>query len=530
MSYTKSRRLFSVLLALWAALSCGVLAQQPSDSKAPASPKTVTVASKLFPESRILAEIMSQLLEEHADLKVVRKQGLGGTMVCFQALQQGDVDIYPEYTGTGLVTILNEDPAAADPLRTFLQVSQEFQKRYNLVWLSPFGFNNTYALALRKDVAEELGLQTISDLKPYQESLRVAVSHEFLSRPDGFPGLQKTYGLNFSNIKGMEHSLAYQAVASGKVDLIDAYSTDGELERYDLTLLVDDRSLFPPYHGAAIVRAELLEEHPEVRDALESLAWLLDDEAMRRLNFSLQEEKKPLPEVARDFLLQAQLLGEQGASAPGALETSAFGGSLRETVRLMGEHLNLVGLSLGLAIIVGVPLGILITRYQHISQAVLSVAGIIQTIPSIALLAFFIAIPGLGLGLRSAVLALFLYALLPIVRNTYTGILQVDSKLLEAARGIGLTQREILRIVELPLATPTIMAGIRTSAVINIGVATLAAFIGAGGLGDPIVTGLQLNDPHLILSGAVPAALLAIVVDKSLGLLESRLAPRGSGG
>lgn len=523
------KRSLPIFLFLFFSLLGPTLAQldleRPNESD-----HTIVVGSKLLPESRILAELMSQLLEAHTDFDVVRRLGLGGTMVCFQAMQNGEIDIYPEYTGTGAVTILELDLKLRDPLQTFLVVSRGFRKRFNITWLEPFGFNNTYVLAVHKDVASQFGLETISDLKEVEETVNVGVSHEFLNRADGFPGLQDVYDLNFANIRGMEHSLAYQAVDSRNIDVLDAFSTDGELMRYDLTLLEDDRLLFPPYHGAPLIRQEVLSAHPQIREVLTKLAWRLDDETMRGLNYRVQEEKISIAEVARDFLTEEGLLGEVSVSQEA--EAGGFFSYLQQragkTLSLTVEHLTLVGLSLGLAILVGLPLGIFITRYQRFAQPVLSLSGIIQTIPSIALLAFFIAVPGLGLGLRSAVVALFLYALLPIVRNTYTGIQEVDPKLLEAARGIGLTERELLTIVELPLAVRTIMAGVRTSAVINIGVATLAAFIGAGGLGEPIVTGLQLNDPYLILSGAVPAALLAVVVDKALGLLEGGLTPGGS--
>ncbi len=505
-----------------------------AQSQNPESDKlsTIVVGSKLFPESRILAELMSQILEQETDLTVERRQGLGGTMVCLQALRNGDLDIYPEYTGTGLVTVLGQELPEASPLRTYLTVASQFREQYGLVWLEPWGFNNTYALAVRQETAEKFGLETISDLKEHQNVLQVGVSHEFLSRPDGFPGLSKAYGLKFAHTRGLEHSLAYQAMANENIDLTDAFSTDGELLRYKLKLLTDDRSLFPPYQGAPVIREEVLRVRPEVEKVLNKLAWRIDDEKMRQLNYRVQVENVSIPQVAREFLAAEGLLGE--AEVQSLTLADGDKGKFAElqariatTGRLTGEHLTLVGLSLGLAVLVGVPLAVFITRHPGLSQTVLSISGVIQTIPSIALLAFFIAVPGLGLGLRSAVLALFLYALLPIVRNTYTGILGIDPRLLEAARGIGLTEREVLRVVELPLATKTIMAGVRTSAVINVGVATLAAFIGAGGLGDPIVTGLQLNDPYLILWGAIPAAILALLVDKVLGLFENRLTPNG---
>ena len=197
------------------------------------------------------------------------------------------------------------------------------------------------------------------------------------------------------------------------------------------------------------------------------------------------------------------------------------------TLDLTLRHLFLTAVAVVLAIAIAVPLGIVLTRREALAGPVLGAAGVIQTVPGLALLAFMIPLPGLGLGARSAITALFLYALLPIVRNTYAGIKEVDPDVVEAALGMGLYDRQILWRIELPLAMRTIMAGIRTSTVISIGVATLAAFIGAGGLGDPIVTGLQLNDTHLILSGAIPAALLAVAVDFALGRLERVLTPSG---
>ena len=357
------------------------------------------------------------------------------------------------------------------------------------------------------------------------------MSHEFLNRPDGFPGLREAYGFQFANVTGMEHGLAYQAIASGKIDLIDAFSTDGELLRYKLHPLRDDRQFFPPYYACPVVRQELLRAHPEVRAALERLGFAINDQTMQKLNYSVQEEKVPIPEAVSRFLQDNDLIEKTQIVEDDEERQDGFFAMMWQrrlkTLSLTRRHIYLAMASLLLAIGFGVPVGILITRYDSLAQPVLTISGIIQTIPSIALLAFMIPVPGLGLGVKSAICALFLYALLPIIRNTYTGIQEVDGQLLEAARGMGLTDRQLLTIVELPLATRTIMAGIRTSAVINVGVATLAAFIGAGGLGDPIVTGLQLNDTDLILAGAIPAALLAIVVDQLLGLVERILAPKG---
>jgi osmoprotectant transport system permease protein len=323
-------------------------------------------------------------------------------------------------------------------------------------------------------------------------------------------------------------------MAEGKIDLIDTYTTDGKLSRFPVVLLEDDRGFFPPYDAAPVVRRATLDAHPGLQRVLRRLAFTLDDAKMAELNHAVEHEGRSFAAVAREFLDEAHLLDDavRDPTRVGA-DRADFGAFLwsqrTRLLSLTGQHLFLTLVAVALAIVVSLPLGILLTRFERLAQPVIGTTGVIQTIPSLALLAFMIPVPGLGLGSRSAVAALFLYALLPIVRNTYAGIKAVDENLIEAARGMGLTDPQILRRVQLPLAVRTIMAGIRTSTVISLGVATLAAFIGAGGLGDPIVTGLQLNDTRLILSGAIPAALLAVLADLALGRLEARLQPRGVG-
>ncbi len=513
-----------VLISLALLLGGSVSAQEPS--RAP-----IVIGSKSFTESRILGEILAQLVEAHTDARVERRLGLGGTKICFDALCAGEIDVYPEYTGTGLVAILGGE-ALSGPLQTYTSVRAQFRERYDLVWLAPFGFNNTYALAMPEKRADALGVKTISDLAAHVGELRVGVTHEFLNRKDGWPGLSKIYSLGEARIRGMEHGLAYAAIESGETDLIDVYSTDGKLLRYGLRVLEDDRGYFPQYHAAPVVRAKTLEAYPKLGPLLERLALRLPDDRMQRLNYLVEEEKRSFEDVARSFL-QEEGLVDGGAplrmDQPSARKLGFFallGARWRETLALTWQHLGLTLLAVLLATLVAVPLGVLCTRVPRLAQPVLGGAGVIQTIPSLALLAFMIPVPGLGLGASSAVVALFLYALLPIVRNTYTGICEVDADLVEAARGMGLRDAQILRFVQLPLATRTIMAGIRTATVISIGVATLAAFIGAGGLGEPILTGLQLNDTNLILTGAVPAALLAVLVDALLAGVERLLVPR----
>ncbi len=514
-----TRRFAPVVLAL-----CALLA--PALARAQAK---IVIGSKNFTESRLLGEMMAMMIESRTDLEVEHRAGLGGTLVCWTALKRGEIDMYPDYTGTGWSIVLKEPGKVSNPLRAFLFVKERYKALYDVDWLDPFGLNNTYALAMREDLAAKLGIRSISDLKRHESELHAGFSIEFMNREDGWPGLSKYYGLEFAQVRALEHGLAYEAVAAGQIDLLDAYSTDGKLMRYPLRVLKDDRGFFPPYNAAPIVRGATLRAHPEIREALAPLAFAIPDSTMIRLNYAVEEEGRSFHDVAHDFLVSRDLL-EAGPAHRERRRTNVWQfvrSRIRPTLDLGLEHLQLSLSAVLLAILLAVPLGIGVMRTRLGERLALGSASVIQTIPSLALLAFMIAIPGLGLSVRSAVTALFLYALLPILRNTVTGLRSADSELIDAATGIGLTERQILLRVRLPLATSTIMAGIRTSTVISIGVATLAAFIGAGGLGEPIVTGLYLNDTRLILAGAIPAALLALMADWLLGLLEHRLVPRG---
>ena len=492
----------------------------------------IVIGSKNFTENRLLGEIMAQLIEAHTDIQVERRVNLGGTTVVFSALRNGEIDIYSEYTGTAWTVQLGIAETAVDRLRAYLHVASEFERRFGVTWLQPFGFENSYELAMDETIAETMGIRTISDLLPYEDRLRAGVSHEFLNRDDGYPGLAAAYGLEIRDLRGLEHGLAYEAILSDRIDVIDTWTTDGKLRVHDIRILDDDRGFFPPYDSAPVVRSDTLERYPEVGEVLGRLAFRIDNETMQALNYRVEDQGGGFDEVARDFLVSAGLVDDAAAAEPAVVDRDggfpAFLWSRRgQTARLVGQHLGLTAIAVLLAVVVAVPVGVGLTRREALAAPVLGAVGVIQTIPSLALLAFMIPIPLLGLGARSAIAALFLYALLPIVRNTYTGIKEVDADLLEAGRGMGLDSRQILFKLQLPLATRTIMAGVRTSTVISVGVATLAAFIGAGGLGDPIVTGLQLNDTYLILSGAVPAALLALAVDFLLGRFETFLVPRG---
>ena len=516
-----------MLLAL-ASAAAGTTAQDAPPAFPPTEPaRPIVVASKPFGESYLLAEMFAQVLEAH-DFRVERRPGLGATDLAFEALRTGAIDVYPEYTGTGLTAILHEQPVA-DPREAFARVATGFERRWGIRWLPPLGFENTYAIAVRRATAERLGLRTLSDLARAAPGLTAGLSPDFIGRPDGLPGLAQAYGIRFRAVHALGPAVKYQALAAGKVDVIDGYATDGFIARYDLVVLADDRRFFPPYQAAALVGPRLPREAPRAVLALEGLSGRLTEAMMRRLNRRVEVDNEPIARVAADALRELGLAGEPAtetgapaAARPGRQPLGAYLAAQAPTLlRLTLRHLLLVGISLAAAVLLAVPLGLLLERTPHTAEGAIRAVGLLQTIPGIALLAFMI--PLLGIGVVPALVALFLYSLYPILRNTYTGVRNADPDAVSAALAIGMTPGQVLRYVRLPLAAPVIMAGIRTAAVIDVGTATLAAFIGAGGLGDPIVAGLSLSDTRMILSGAIPAALLALLVDAGLGAVEKQV-------
>jgi len=530
------RPLLAVAVAL--ALALLPLGSTPADAAEPdaaarGQAARIVVGSKNFEESRLLAEMFAQLLEARTGLEVERRLGLAGTQVCFEALRGGAIDLYPEYTGTGLASILGAEPQPGpegDAAATLARVRREFLARWDLHWLAPLGFENAYEIAVPRRLAEARGLATISDLARAAGDLRAAFGYEFVERPDGLPGLAETYGLSFASVQPMQQALKYRAAAAGDADVLDVYTTDGRLATHDLVVLADDRGFFPPYEAAPLVRGATLDAQPEIAAALSLLAGALDAETMRGLNHRLQEGREEEPAVARDALAALGLLaGDAHSAAPFAATGEGFGSYLwRRRAQLAArtaEHLALSAGALLLGVLVAVPLGLALERRRAAAETVIRAVALTQTVPSLALLAFMI--PLLGVGPLPALVALWIYSLFPILRNTYTGVRDADPEAVAAALALGMTARRALAEIRLPLATPVIMAGVRTAAVMTVGTATLAAFIGAGGLGEPIVTGLQLADTRMILSGAVPAALLALLVDATLALLERRLRPPG---
>lgn len=487
--------------------------------------RPVVVGSKPFGESYLLAEMFAQIMEARG-VPVSRRFGLGGTEIVFPALQRGDIDVFPEYTGTGLLVILKA-PMATGAQQVFDTVSREFQRRFDVRWLAPLGFENTYAMSVRTETAERLGLKTLSDAARVSGELRAGLTADFIGLPDGLPLLRRVYGLEPRSVNALAVAVKYQALVTGEVDLIDAYSTDGLLDRYPLTVLEDDRHVFPPYDAAAVVRGAVAREQPAAIAALTELSGRIDVTRMRRLNAQVEVEGRPAADVARRALAELGLTAAAAVGpAVGAVAERGLAAYLwdrrADLWRMSLRHLWLAGVSLSFAVLLGVTLGLIVAR-RPAGETVTRGVGLLQTIPGIALLAFML--PVLGIGTVPALTALVLYSLYPIVRGTVTGIRQADAGAVQAAHALGMTPRQVLRLVELPLAMPVVMAGIRTAAVINVGTATLAAFVGAGGLGDPIVAGLALADTRMVLSGAIPAAVLAVLVDVGLAGLQRRLTP-----
>ena len=459
----------------------------------------IVVGSKVFTESVVLGELATQLLQQRG-IRASHQRELGGTTVLWSGMLRGDVACYAEYTGTLRAEIYAEQPPASDDaLRALLERDH--------VWASPpLGFNNTYVLGMRRDVARRLSIERMSDLAARPE-LRIAFSNEFIERADGWPGVRAAYGLPQRDVRGMAHDLAYRAVAENSIDVTDLYSTDAEIAYYDLVALADDRRFFPVYEAVFICRDDVGDD---VKRTLAALAGKIDAATMARLNARAKIERVPEAQVAAAFARESLGVRTHAESEERP----------QRILRRTFEHLSMVALSLAAALLVALPLGIAAFRAPRLGRVIFAVADVLQTVPALALLVFLI--PWLGIGYAPAIVALFLYSLLPILRNTHTGLADIPRDLRESADALGLSAFAKLRFIELPLAARSILAGIKTAAVINVGTATLGALIGAGGYGQPILTGIRLDDLGLILEGAIPAALLALIVQTIFGALERR--------
>jgi osmoprotectant transport system permease protein len=470
---------------------------------ASAAEEPLRVGSKRFTESYILGEIVAQSVKR-SGAQAVHRPGLGNTAILYEALSRGAIDAYPEYTGTIAREILKSD-RDLDVAAINARLGPK-----GLVAGFALGFSNSYALGMRREAARAKNIVTLSDLAKHRD-IRMGLSHEFLGRKDGWPGLKAAYRMPQPDPRGLDHGLAYEALAKGEVEVIDLYTTDAKIERYDIAVLEDDRHYFPRYDAVLLYRAEARTRLPAAFAEVAKLEKRIDERTMIRLNARAELDRVDFSAAAAEFL-----------GAPPKLESRTLASAIfgPDFARLAAEHAGLVFGSLLAAVVLGIPIGLIAAKVRWVAQPILVLTGLVQTIPSLALLAFLIPVTG-TIGVWPALIALFLYALLPIVRNTHAGLLAVSPGLRAAARALGLRAGQTLVHIELPLALPTILAGVKTSAVINVGTATIAAFIGAGGFGERIAQGLALNDNTLLLAGALPAAVLALLVHALFEALEA---------
>ncbi len=489
------RMLWALLLSVFALLA-------PRMAHADAGARVVT-GSKAFPESWILGEALRALAAE-SGADASHAKNLGGTEIALAALRSGAIDIYVEYTGTIDEVLLSARPLDGQRRQALAGIGIGMSER--------LGFDDSYALATLPEIATKNNVRSVSDLARHPE-LRLGLSHEFIGRKDGLPGLIARYGLSAENVHGVQHELAYDALRTGSIDVLDVYTTDAQIERMGLTLLADDKAFFPRYDAVLLYRQDLPTRAPAAFASMSRLVGAVDTRAMTHANAMLAIDHESVEKAA------ATLLPAGARAIPPAPSVAAE--IAKDTLR----HVELVLASLTASILFGVPIGVLASRSRRLGPVLLTFTGVLQTVPSLALLALLV--PLLGIGARPAIVALLLYGLLPIARNTYTGLTTIAPELARSADALGLPAWAKLRRIELPLASPMILAGVKTSAVINVGTATIAALVGADGLGNPILQGISLRDTGLLLRGALPAAALALVFEVLFAGLSRVLVPRG---
>jgi len=481
-----------------------------------AATRGVRIGSKKFTESVILGEMAAQLVRSTGD-DATHLAELGGTRLVYESLRRGEIDAYPEYTGTLTQEIFaTGDVAAPEALRR--RLSED-----GVRMSAPLGFSNDYALAMKRETANRLGVTKISDLAKHPE-LRFGLNNEFLDRADGWKNLRKHYDLQPQHVTGVDHDLAFRQLQAGTIDVMDVYTTEAGIEKYDLVQLEDDRKYFPRYDAVLLVREDLAQRFPKAASSLDRLDGQIDGPAMVSLNAAVGSGQVTETRAAAKFLHD-----RLGLVAAESKDPSVAAQVWQRTL----EHCDLVRRSLIPAILVAVPLGVLAGKRPRLGQLILGAVGVVQTIPALALLVMLIApvawlgLDSLGAGSATAVAALFLYSLLPIVRNTATGVATIAPEHRESATALGLSPGFRLWNIELPLASPAILAGIKTAAVLNVGFATLGALVGARGYGQPILTGIRLDDMGLIMQGAVPAACLALLLQLAFDVSERWLVPAG---
>lgn len=483
------------------------------------------IGSKRFTESYILGELVTQ--QANTSGSAIHLAGLGNTAIVLAALRSGAIDVYPEYTGTISREILKDTSLIS------LQDLENPLHKMGLGVAISLGFNNGYAIAVTEETAHRRSLSSLADLHNHAE-MRLGLSSEFLQRSDGWPVIAERYDLKNLSPRAMEHGLAYDALRSGIIDAIDAYTTDARVASDHLVLLQDKLNVLPPYSAVLLYRLDAPQHHPKEWQALFSLQNRISAEEMRKANARVDLEHLTPAESAKDLLVN--VLAEKSSQhqdspfqnltpVPITQNENLTARSLKlifskEEAGLILKHFLLVIGPVIAASLVGIPLGIAGASLPAFGQASLSVVGLLQTIPALALLALLIAMSG-QIGNTPALITLFFYAMLPIVEATQSAFQGIDRNLRESAISLGAPWFQRTFYVELPIARPGILSGVRTAAIINVGGATLAAFVGAGGLGERIVGGLAINDPALLIAGAVPSAALALIIQYIASLLEA---------
>jgi osmoprotectant transport system permease protein len=493
----------------------------------PAQSQGFIVASKRFTESYILAEVIANSIKDKAQIQVQIKQGMGSTGIVFNALKEGEIDLYPEYWGTLTQEILKTDSKQSLEQINLMLLPMGLKAGYFL------GFNNTYALAISSGLAMRLNIHSISDLQAHP-NLRMGLSQEFLARQDGWTGLAKAYDLNAFKPAGLEHGLGYQAIESNQIDLMDAYSTDPILANGKMDLLKDDKEYFSSYQAILLYRISAVESDPKILIALSSLKNSLSEQMMQSLNARVEVGRESPAFVAKSYYFSSNS-NDSGLPGPkiGTVNhpntaslfnplTSFIDSFLNyDFLRLTYQHTILVFASLLCAIFLGIPIGVWVYAKPVSGRYVLGVMGVIQTIPALALLSFLILLVH-SIGFLPAFIALLLYALLPIIESTHSGLLLVDPAVKEASKALGAGFLIQLIKIELPLCRPSLLSGIQVAAVWTTGTATIAAFVGAGGYGERIAQGLSTNNTELMLEGALPAALFSLIVRVLISSIGSR--------
>jgi len=474
------------------------------------------IGSKRFTESYVLGELVTQQANTRGS--AIHLAGLGNTAIVLTALNSGAIDIYPEYTGTIAREILKDAKLVS------LKDLEEPLSKIGLGVGVPLGFNNGYAIAVSEKTANRLKLSNLADLRNHPD-LQLGLSSEFLQRPDGWSVIAQSYDLTKLSPHTMEHGLAYDALRNGVIDATDAYTTDARITHDHLILLHDNLNVLPPYSAVLLFRLEAPRLHPKEWQAILGLQNRITPTQMSKANARVDLEHHTPAESAKELLASIQNtppqnnLGSLLSPNKSLTERSLKLIFSEEEANLILKHFILVMGPVVAASFVGIPLGIAGASFPAFGQVSLGIVGLLQTIPALALLALLIAMSG-QIGNIPALITLFFYAMLPIVEATQSAFQGIDRNLRESAISLGSPWFQRTLYVELPVARPSILSGIRTAAIINVGGATLAAFVGAGGLGERIVGGLAVNDPALLIAGAVPSALMALVIQLLASALE----------